>query len=104
LELLDNVVDSRFSLNGTNSLADFDITKRYLATRAIDELMAFLSSTGVLAWYLGYLVGSVRDLANADGTAVLDHIKQPKPVSHGIGFIYTRCLGGLAVAAVPPAA
>jgi RHS repeat-associated protein len=79
LEGLDNVVPSHNSFDCTNAWIDFyntrNITKRYLATRVIDELLAQISSAGVLNWYLGDLLGSTRDIVNSDGTAVLDHIK-----------------------------
>ena len=65
--------------DGANAWADFSntnaIQNRYLYTRAMDEILARLGNSGVLAWDLTDLLGSVRDLASGDGTTVIDHIK-----------------------------
>jgi len=48
---------------------------RYLYGEAADELLARWRPQDGLAWYLTDNVGSVRDITNATGTAVINHIE-----------------------------
>jgi len=63
--------------DGQNTYADFSgagaLKTRYLYGPAIDELLARTDSGGTTAWYLTDRLGSVRDLASTNGTA-LDHL------------------------------
>jgi RHS repeat-associated protein len=50
------------------------LTNRYLYGPAVDQILARFSAAGTIGWYLSDQLGSVRDIANQNGT-VLDHIK-----------------------------
>jgi RHS repeat-associated protein len=61
--------------DGDNSFADFNsggtLTMRYLTGNAIDQLFARRDGSGNNAWYLTDMLGSVRQVAQTNGT-VLD--------------------------------
>ncbi len=64
----------RFLYNQDDSWADLDgssnITARYLHGARIDELLARQRTSDGRSWYLTDHLGTVRDIANAAGTAV----------------------------------
>ncbi len=63
--------------DGANPYADFDgagsLTYRYLSAEAIDALFARVGSSNT-DWYLGDLIGSVRQIARSDTGAVLNSL------------------------------
>ena len=66
--------------DGSNPYADFNssgqLTHRYLYSPAVDAVLADISTagTGSTSWELADELGSVRDVASAQGT-VIDHIQ-----------------------------
>jgi RHS repeat-associated protein len=69
-----NGTQSWYGYDGQNSYADFNgsgsLTMRYLTGKDLDELYARFDGTNT-AWYLDDMLGSVRQIANTNGT-VLD--------------------------------
>jgi RHS repeat-associated protein len=63
--------------DGGNPYADFNasgvLTARYLASGGLDTLMARMDNAGNVVWYLGDLLGSVRQVVTTAG-AVLDQL------------------------------
>jgi RHS repeat-associated protein len=70
-----NGTQTWMAYDGDNSFADFNsggaLTMRYLTGNAIDQLFARRDGSGNNAWYLTDLLGSVRQLAQTNGT-ILD--------------------------------
>jgi RHS repeat-associated protein len=66
----------RYGYNGQNVWVDLNssnqLETRYLDGDAVDQILARVGSTGVVAWYLTDDLGSVRDLMNNSG-AIIDH-------------------------------
>ena len=63
--------------DGVNTYADFDgngaLTNRYLAGAPYSSLLARLGANGTTVWYLNDVLGSVRQLVDANAT-VLDQV------------------------------
>lgn len=74
-----NGIFTTFTYDGDNSWADFDsagnVISRYLHGEGLDDLLARHRPTEGTSWYLTDRLGSVRDLANADGTSIISHIE-----------------------------
>jgi RHS repeat-associated protein len=70
-----NGAQSWFAYDGANTFADFNnsgtLTMRYLYGNAVDSLFARRDNNGNNAWYLTDILGSVRQVAQTNGT-VLD--------------------------------
>jgi RHS repeat-associated protein len=68
---------TRFAYDGQDAWADLDGSNHLLTRRlyldAVDQLVARISASGTVAWYLTDRLGSVRDLTDASG-ALLDQI------------------------------
>src|SRR5262249_12934152 len=69
---------TKFLMDRGNAWADTDgsgsLQMRRLYTDAADAVSARIDSGGTAAWYLPDRLGSVRDIENLAGTAVLDHL------------------------------
>jgi RHS repeat-associated protein len=66
----------RYGYDGQNVWADLNssnqLETRYLYGDAVDQILARMGASGVVAWYLTDRLGSVRDIMNDSG-AILDH-------------------------------
>ena len=66
----------RYGYDGQNVWADLNssnqLETRYLYGDAVDQILARVSASGLVAWYLTDHLGSVRDIMNDSG-AILDH-------------------------------
>src|SRR5262249_21760757 len=71
-------VRTTFVYDRENTWADFDasgnVAGRYLYGDGSDDILARYVPGQGLGWYLTDDQGSVRDIANAAGTALLDHL------------------------------
>jgi RHS repeat-associated protein len=70
---------TQFAYDGQDIWADFTpgtpptLQTRYLHGDHVDEMFARTAANGTAAWYLTDRLGSVRDIANASGSAI-DHL------------------------------
>ena len=64
--------------DGDNAYADFDssgaLQRRYLFGQGVDKIMARVSASGIVEWYLTDRLGSVRQITNQGGSTILDAI------------------------------